>query len=548
MLELRPYQQAAIDAVYNHLRARDDNPCVVIPTAGGKTPVMAVICRDTVAWGGRILILAHVRELLEQTRNHILSVAPELTLDVGVYSAGLKSRDTDTKILVAGIQSVYKRAEELGPFDIIMVDEAHTIPVDGEGMYLSFLHDMEAINPNLRVIGLTATPFRTKEGMVCSPVNILNHICFEVGVKELIVQGYICPLISVAGEKLADTSTLHVRAGEFMADEVEDLMDEDGLVKSACAEIIEAATDRKAVLIFASGVRHGKHLAELIPGAATIFGDTPSDERADTIARFKAGGIKYLVNMGVLTTGFDAPTIDTVALLRPTLSPGLFYQMVGRGFRLSPEKTNCLVLDFGGNVLRHGPVDELRIDRRHNAKGTGQAPAKQCPECRALVSTGYSVCPVCGFIFPPPTKVKHDGKASLDGILSGQTTTEAFPVQHVYYRIHTKMGAEETDPKTMRVEYVLGLNHFVSEWICFEHTGWARQKAEQWWLQRRCAGATYTPATAKEAVELAEAGELCETKSIVVKTTAGERYQQVVGYELGNGLPAKEEAYEDIKW
>jgi DNA repair protein RadD len=548
LLELRPYQKAAIDAVYSHLRSRDDNPCIVIPTAGGKTPVMAVICRDTVAWGGRILILAHVKELLEQTRDHILSVAPDLALNVGVYSAGLKSRDTSTKILVAGIQSVYKRAEELGPFDIVMVDEAHTIPVDGEGMYLSFLHDIEKVNPNVRVIGLTATPFRTKEGMVCSPVNILNHICFGVGVKELIVQGYICPLISVAGAKLADTSTLHVRAGEFMADEVEDLMDEDGLVNSACAEIIEATEDRKAVLIFASGVKHGKHIAELIPGAATIFGDTPSDERANTIARFKAGEIKYLVNMGVLTQGFDAPTIDCVALLRPTLSPGLFYQMVGRGFRLSPGKTNCLVLDFGGNVLRHGPVDELRIDRRQRPAGAGQAPAKQCPECRALVSTGYSVCPICGFIFPPPEKARHDGKASLDGILSGQTTTEAFPVQHVYYRVHTKMGAPEDDPKTMRVEYVLGLNHFVSEWICFEHTGWARQKAKQWWLQRRCEGATYTPATSKEAVELAEAGELCETKSIVVKTTAGERYQTVAGYELENDLPKKEEAYEDIPW
>jgi DNA repair protein RadD len=108
------------------------------------------------------------------------------------------------------------------------------------------------------------------------------------------------------------------------------------------------------------------------------------------------------------------------------------------------------------------------------------------------------------------------------------------------------MGATEDDPKTMRVEYVLGLNHFISEWICFEHTGWARQKAEQWWLQRRCEGAFYVPPTSKEAVELAEAGELCETKSIVVKTTAGERYQQVVGYELENDLPAKEEVYEDI--
>ena len=150
MLTLRPYQQEAVDAVYQHLRARDDNPVVVIPTGGGKTPVMATICRDAVqAWNGRVLILAHVKELLQQSVDKLKQVC--FDLPVGVYSAGLKRRDTEHAVIVAGIQSVYKRACELDAFDLILVDECHLIPAEGEGMYRQFLSETRVLNPQVRV-------------------------------------------------------------------------------------------------------------------------------------------------------------------------------------------------------------------------------------------------------------------------------------------------------------------------------------------------------------------------------------------------------------
>lgn len=156
-MKLRPYQQDSIDAVYRHLRERDDNPVVVIPTAGGKTPILATICRDAIGrWNGRVLVVSHVKELLEQAVDKLKQVAPKLP--VGVYSAGLKRRDTDHRVIVAGIQSVYRRACELDAFDLIVVDEAHLIPTDGDGMYRQFLAEARVINPHLRVIGLTATP------------------------------------------------------------------------------------------------------------------------------------------------------------------------------------------------------------------------------------------------------------------------------------------------------------------------------------------------------------------------------------------------------
>jgi len=328
---LRPYQVEAISAVYDHLRRRDDNPCIVIPTAGGKTPVAATICRDAVGtWHGRVLILAHVKELLEQAAEKLDRVAPEL--HVGIHSAGLRRRDTEHPVIIAGIQSVYKRACDLGPFDLVLVDEAHCIPPEGDGMYRQFLADMKVINPHVRVIGLTATPFRMKSGMICSPENFLNSICYEVGVRELIRDGYLCKLVTKSGQQKADTSALHVRAGEFIASETEALMDQDALVESACAEIAEYTKARQSCLVFASGVKHGGHVAEVLRRrtgveVGEVYGNTLSFERARMLDDFRNGKLKYLVNVNVLTTGFDAPNIDCVTLLRPTMSPGLYYQM-----------------------------------------------------------------------------------------------------------------------------------------------------------------------------------------------------------------------------
>ncbi len=543
-MQLRPYQVEAVEAVYRHLREREDNPCVVIPTAGGKTPVIAHICRDAVQlWGGKVLILAHVRELLEQTAEKLRAVAPDLPF--GLYSAGLKRRDLGYAVTVAGIQSVYQRATDVGAVDLVIVDESHLIPPDGEGMYRQFLAEMQAINPLVRVIGFTATPFRMKSGSICAPENILNAVCYEIGVRELIVQGYLCPLRTKAGTQKPDTDRLHVRAGEYVASEVEQLMDDDNLVHAACREIIAHTQDRQAVLIFAAGVAHAQHVARVLHDrhgveCGFVCGETLPFARDETLRRFRGGDLKYLVNVNVLTTGFDAPNIDCVALLRPTLSPGLFYQMVGRGFRLHPGKTDCLVLDFGGNALRHGPVDALRV--AESRPGTGEAPAKECPDCHEVIAAGYARCPQCGHEFPPRRSSRHDGHAGDAGVLSDQPRRVEYEVTDVFYAVHTKRGAPPDAPRTMRVDYRVGFNAYVSEWVCLEHVGYARQKAVQWWARRSLEP---VPESAEEAVELAQAGALAPTLAITVERPAGEEFDRVVAYQLGE-RPPRLESPEDL--
>ncbi len=564
MIELRSYQQEAVNAVYKHLREREDNPCVVLPVGSGKTWVIAQIASDAVnLWGGRVLVLAHVKELLEQNASKIKLLSGELgkKLDVGVYSAGLKSRDTNASVIVAGIQSVHKRSSELGAFDLIIIDEAHTInPTDGEGMYRTFLRDAKNINPNVRVIGLTATPFRLKGGEICKPENILNAICYDAGIKEMIANGYLSKLKSKSGKVKADLASLDVRGGEFVTAQAIEAMDKYTITNSAVAEIVALTENRRSVLIFATSVEHCQHiLAELRKalgrgkadsaggGCEMLTGQTRADQRAQILSRFRGEqiatdlfgttkpAIKYLVNVNVLTTGFDAPNVDCVVLLRPTASPGLLVQMIGRGTRLCEGKEDCLILDYGGNILRHGPVDAIRIaDKTSESKGSGEAPAKECLQCQELLHAAFRNCPECGFEFPIATKATIDDKASDEFILSEQIEDTTYAVHAVHYSVHTKRGADEFAPKTMRVEYEIGFRSYVSEWVCPEHDGWARKRFVKWWQARSCCDVPYT---AQRAVELCMDGALSKPEDITVRSFSGKSFDRVIGYSLPEPAP-----------
>ena len=570
MYDLRPYQSDAVKAVYDHLRDKDTNPCVVIPTAGGKSLCIAEVAKDAVVkWHGRVLILAHVKELVEQNAGKIKAIQPDLP--VGIYSAGLDSRDIEQPVIVAGIQSIYNKADLFKPFDLVMIDECHLIPPDGEGRYQTFLNAAKERNPNVRLIGWTATPYRTQGGLICKPENLLNEVCYEIGVKELINRGYISNITAKAGKFTPDTDGLHIRAGEFVAEDVEKLMGEDGLVNSACREVVELTKSRKACLIFCTSVAHCKKVADAIKRfsgeeCAIVTGDTPADEREETIKRLRGESVKtdlfsdkpplkYCCNVSVLTTGTDIPRLDTIALLRPTNSPGLLVQMVGRGFRLSPEtgKTECLVLDYGRNIERHGPIDMIKV--KEPGQGGGGPLAKVCPQCQAIVNLPVMLCPDCGYQWPrkEPERKSHEATAAKVGILSGEVTVEKFPVQHTSYQVWEKRGAPPDAPKTVRVTYDVDYLTHYSEWLCPEHTGYARRKFEKWWREHANPDCPM-PRTAEEVCEHDFAGMIREVKEITVRFVSGQKYPEITGYELGDfplvqaGQGAQGEEVSDEDW
>lgn len=551
MTTLRPYQQEAISAVWDYLRTSPGNPLVELPTGAGKTPVLVSLAREAVeAWNGRVLILAHVKELLAQAAEKFAAWWPGAP--VGLYSAGLGSRDVNV-ITVAGIQSVYSRAVELGHRDLVIVDECHLIPSGGDGMYLSLLRDLTAINPHVRVIGLTATPYRLDAGLV-APGPIFTSVAHRAKVRDLIEAGYLSPLRGKAGTE-ADLSSVHIRGGEFVAGELEAALADEETVSLACEEIVRHCADRKAWVIFCAGVKHAEMVADVLSrvhdiGCAIVTGETSAATRDVRIASFKRGDLRALININVLSTGFDAPHVDAVVMLRPTQSPGLYYQQVGRGLRLAPGKRDCLILDLAGNIRRHGPIDALDPVGKKKGGGDGEAPVKACPQCSEIVATAVRACPACGHEFPPPPVAKHETKADTAQPLSAPARDERVKVTGVLYGSHTKRGATPDTPRTLRVTYETGLST-VSEWVCFEHPagGFARRKAEQWWAKR---SPRTPPCTVDEALSVInDSPDFREPMAITVRMPAGPKsFPEITAHHFSG--PCRTCAYFDAgacgKW
>lgn len=544
MLEPRPYQREAFAAFISTLRDTDESPCVVLPTGTGKSIVIAMIAAYvTGKLSRRVLILASKKELVEQNAGELFEAAPELP--VGIYSAGLGQRDTETPILVAGIQSVYSKARQIGPFDLVVVDEAHEIPPDGEGMYRTLLADLLEQNPGLRIGGMTATPFRLGGGRICKPGNMLTSECYEASIRDMIADGYLSPLTSRSGARHGDFSGVHLQGGEFRADEVAAIMEDDELVRSACAETVKLCAERKAVLVFCASVAHAEKVRDELhrltgEEIGLVTGETPTAERDMLIARIRGekhpvdllsdADLRWLVNVNVLTTGFNAPRIDAVVLMRATMSPVLYVQMVGRGTRLAPGKADCLVLDYGNNIVRHGPVDAVDVAEKANKDGKGEAPGKECPECHGVVHCAVMVCPDCGHEWEKAL-ANHDPLAADIGIMSGEVTDTEYEVTGVRYQEWEKRNAPDA-PRTLMVEYQVGFAASVREWVCPEHLGWARAKFASWWRER-CASVP-PPETAAEAQFYAQDGALAAPVSIVVRETAGEKFPRVIAYSLGD--------------
>ena len=562
MPELRPYQKQAVEAVYESLRNTDDNPCVEIPTAGGKSWCIAQISTDAVrVWNGRVMVLAHVQELLVQNAEKIAQLCPGIP--VGVYCAGLGRRDTEQPIIVGGIQSVYDKAEQFGKRDLLIVDEAHLIKTgDGdEGRYRRFFSDMKRINPHVRLIGFTATPFRLGGGSICKPENLLNRLCFRAEIKPLIAQGYLSPITSKAGHSSINLDGLHVRAGEFVQDEVEAAMNGSLAVMSACLDAVKLAEGRKTIIVFCASVKHAQHVAKKLheltgDETAVLTGDTPPQERATILRRFRGldlhpdlfgvpeKPIRWLCNVSVCTTGLDVPGIDCVVVLRATASPGLFLQMAGRALRRSPEtgKTNAVILDYGGNILRHGPLDMVQAREPGHGPKRDAPLAKECPQCREMLHPAVMRCPKCGYEWPRQDRSSITEHASRLGILSGDYEDEEVQVRNVTYSYHTKRDAKPGALPTMRVTYSEDLLHQYSEWLCVQHTGFPRTKFCRWWARR--SGGGEPPETVAEAVQLANEGGLLVPDTITIRHVAGERYPTIVGYHFPS--PSKAEPDDDL--
>lgn len=475
-MQLREYQSRSIDMLYSWIENNKGHPCVVMPTGSGKSHVIAALCKDALqTWPEtRILMLTHVKELIEQNAEKMRLHWPGAPL--GIYSASVGKRQLGEPITFAGIQSVRDKARQIGHIDLIVIDECHLVNHKDEGGYRKLIGELTAINPAVRIIGYSATPYRLGHGLITDKPALFDDLIEPASIEELVFKGYLATLRSKVTKAKLDTTGVHKRGGEFIESELQAAVDTDDNNQKVVREVIELAGDRKAWLVFCTGVKHAQHVAEVLRQhgvtAECVTGETPKKEREHLLTEFKAGRIRALTNANVLTTGFDYPDIDLIAMLRPTMSASLYVQMAGRGMRVKSHIDHCLVLDFAGVVATHGPITAVQPPKKAG-DGNGEAPVKVCDNCGELCAIAARVCSACGHAFPEPEKrkleLRQDDIMGLEGIdidVTGWT-----------WRKHVSRASGK---EMIAVTYYGGLSDpAITEYLPIMHEGYAGQKAMQ---------------------------------------------------------------------
>lgn len=334
-MQLRHYQQTSIDKTLEWFADGKERPLIVLPTGTGKSLVQSGLIQKILSEYPmvRIICATHSKELVKQNYDEIMSIWPQCP--AGIYSAGLKRREHSKQIVFCGIQSVYNKAIKIGHTDIVIVDESHSIGRKSESRWGEFFSAMKAINPNVQIIGLTATPFRLDSGNLVP--HTFNGIAYEYSVIDAINEGFLCEVIPAPVETHLKTQGVHKRGGEFIAGELERAVDHDPLTRACVTEIIKFGSDRRSWLVFASGNTHAQHITEILIengiDAKQVTESTPQAERDQIVADHKSGKLKCLVNNMIFTTGYNNPMLDLIACMRPTQSEGLWVQIVGRTMR-----------------------------------------------------------------------------------------------------------------------------------------------------------------------------------------------------------------------
>jgi DNA repair protein RadD len=529
MLIPRDYQEEGLRCLLQFFADhKEGNPVVAMPTGTGKAYEIALFLHRAFAMYSKqkMLVMTHVKELIDQNFKEFLELWP--TAPAGIYSAGLKRKDTAQPIIFCGVASVSKNIAAFGHVDIIIVDECHLISQDDGSMYLKVFAILKAVNPNLRIIGFTATPWRAGQGKITDD-GIFTHMCFDVtdmrSFNRFIKEGYLAPLIPKHTETQLDVTGVHKTKGEFDLKELQIAVDKDEITFAALQEAIAMGRDRHCWLVFGAGIAHVEKIVMMLNylgiSARCVHSKMSDKERDKNIEDWKNGLFVAMVNNGVLTTGLNHKPIDFIIMLRPTHSVVLWVQMLGRGTRpydylteskeylrlaFPYTKFNCLVADFAGNTQRLGPINDPLVPRKRGEK-TGEVPIKICDSCdtynhisarfcggKAKTDPEYNVFEGCGKPFEFKTLMRPG--ASTEELIKpdAEIIVEDFKVDTITFSIHQKVGK----PDSIKVTYYCGLKKY-AEYVLVEHEGFGRRRASSWWRERT---QLPLPATTAEAYKL----------------------------------------------
>lgn len=532
-MELRDYQVDCTAATYAWFaQNKEGNPLIVLPTAAGKSVCIAELIKSAIAASTtqRFLVVTHSKELIQQ--NHDKLIALWKNAPTGIYSASIGLKQSQRQIVFAGIQSIHKKPHIFGHRDLIIIDECHSIPNTEDGTYHKFLQEMKRINPRVRVVGYTATPYRMKGGHLLNG-GVFTDIAYELPIRALLDRGFLCPVYTKAPEDMqVSMEGVRTVAGEYNQKQMQDKYLDGDVTLKAIKDALARATDRKCFLIFCAGVEHAvmthNILRDLGLRGNVVCDKTPADERDSSIEKLRSGEYEYLTNNAILTTGTDIPRIDCIVILRSMKSRGLYVQIVGRCMRLHDDKKYSLLLDYGGNVERFGAIDQQPEGRKMiDAGGNQAAPFKRCnaenvdskqwheKPCGGISHATAKKCEICGAPFVD--KEKHDTVAANGAVITPPSLElEEWEVTDVTFSAYFSKKSGNT---TLRISYYNGWTKIVDEYKSL--------KQVFYFMKGFFGGEQKSFPTIEDAADYCNKEAI---KPIMIQTIKDGKYDRVIGY------------------
>lgn len=488
MITPRPYQIEALNAIWNYFAlGGKGNPLIGMPTGSGKSLLPAIFLSSVLKQypTQRFLLATHVSTLVEQNAKELLEHWPECPL--GIYSAGLNKKSAANSIVYGTVQSMVRNAASFGHRDMVWIDESHLIGDNEASQYQSLFAILKAINPNIRIVGMSATLYRQGMGLLTEG-NIFTDIVYDLtdmqGFNKLLADGYLSPLIPKRTLVELDVSNVKIQNGDFVGTQLEKAVNIDKITYSALQETVQAGYNRRSWMIFASGIDHAESIADCLGSfgidCAAIHSKKSSEYNNRALAAWKALDLRAVVSFSKLTTGINNPFVDLIDDLRPTVSVGLHVQKLGRGTRVAEGKQNCLVLDHARNVPRLGCINDPIIPKKKDGK-PGDVPVKICGECGTYNHTKVRYCTNCGNEFQ--FQVKIVAKAGTSEIIKSDLPIyETFEVDRAFYAKRQKDGKAAY----IQASYHCGIQVF-RENVFPEGKGFAKHLFHRWWMMRNAA-------------------------------------------------------------
>ena len=564
----RPYQAEAFDALVKAAVTPADSengfhiPYASMCTGSGKSLVAAMLTDKVLRQGGRVLQLVPSKELVVQNYEEAWHYV-ESPEHLGICCAKLYRSQVDKRAVIATYTSFLRRAADSGAFNLLIIDECHLVSPEFGSSYRKIIRALLRINPKMKIVGLTATPYRMVQGMLHNDCvqgkALFTGMVYETHIPTMIKAGYLSHVESISGEIEVDMEGVALSGTDYNTSQMS--VKFDAIVADAVADmrIKFKAYSIDTALIFASSIENARHILNEWGGddMRIVYGDMSNHERAAAIKWIKSGdGKRYIVNVGVLTTGFDHRALDCVALMRATMSLGLYVQMVGRVIRSHDDKQQGYVIDYGGNIERHGPIDATLPPKTKKKKG--EAPKKLCTlvldeniefegieyrrgqDCNHANKLTAKFCQKCGGEF---ITENDEGKYSMRSkaqILAAkiEAATVTYQVEGVVYaKAYSRKDATPMIKMLIYTEYA-ELVH--THYICLEHPGRTGAKGREFALNLFKDPKDYyelgqAGVTANNIVHLLNNAEhyFNKIKKVTIRPQAGNsKYKELVEVEL----------------